>query len=127
MSSTIAIAGKDSKSACESFQECEKKLLHLVDQWWQQNEGHEPSPNQIMKTSRVVAKISAINMGFSKVQLVMEDALQQQFWLNCPRTRRLSMDQCFRFNSLRFYPHEMDMFVSLVFPGAKASTSGAHT
>ena len=119
MSLSMAVAGEGSKSARESFQENEKKLLHLLDQWWQQNKGHEPSPNQIMKTPRVVARISAINRGFSKVQLVMEDALQQQFWLNCPRTRRLSIDQCFRFNSLRFYPNEMDTFVSLVFPGAR--------
>ena len=95
--------------------------------WRESNDGHEPSPKQIMTTPKIVGRIRGLNKAMVRVQVAMEDALERQFWTNCPRTRYLSMEQCFRLNAIEFCPDEVHTYVPMLFPGRAAAVARAYS
>ena len=119
MTTSISMGGESSKSAREIFEACEKRIRKLMNVWRAENNGHEPSPKQIMSTPKIVNQIESLNKNMIRVQMAMEDTLERQFWLNCPRTRYLNMEQCFRLNAFEFCPEEIDTLVPMLFPGIR--------
>ena len=107
----------------ELFVKCDLKIKKILNKWYAEHmynyEPYSPSPHAVISTSKIISKISTLNGHLQHIYKELTTHLQESYWLTSPRTRWLSMEQCFQLNALEYYPDTIDAVVPLLFPGAR--------
>ncbi len=99
------------------YVDVDQKLRRMLDAWRTTNEGYDPSPTQIIETPHILRSVQAFHQSLQRCENMLRKQLEEKYWAQCPRTRFLSMEQCFRLNALEYAPGDIDGLVPLLFPG----------
>ena len=107
----------------DAYIKCDNSIKKIINKWFSDHmyefESYSPSPSSIISTPKIISKVSSINRAMQNIKNELTIHLRDSYWVASPRTRWLDMSQCFRLNALEYYPDELDVFVSVLFPGAR--------